>query len=218
MFDSHSSYPEKMAEHFAFAEIILELKISNNIVIAPGEFVFLKNTNGVCSKNITHSFDEHSYGVMNTTLINSLYHYTLTSCLHEFIENLKLHKIFDNTLICHGSEFNRSPRINAGGSDHGWSAASVSMYSGLINNGPVFIGDMKKENDENYKGFWGKGNDTNRFRSGKKLGKINIKNLHSSVAVALNVDTPYPESPSLIIEKNNGRNLESAIMKPSVES
>lgn len=184
----HEDYtvPEKMIEHFAFIEFVFELELTDVINIRPKELIHLRNSKGMTSPHNTHSFDEHAYGVMNSTLLNSVYNFVFVNCLGNLITFLKKNDLYKSTHILVGSEFNRSPRLDMSGSDHGWNAASIMILSGQVTNGPLFIGSTKESTDAQYPGYWGQGTTNYYTDSQKPLPEIKRQHVHATVDLLIN--------------------------------
>lgn len=191
------TYPKFMAGHFALAEFVIENDLSNLITISPGPFAHIYNEANQSKGLNSHVFDEHVIGMMPSLVINTSYHRAAGACLLEFIDFLKERKEFANTVIDFGSEFNRAPRVDRRGSDHGWKAKSTAIYSGAITGGPYIAGNMRLNSSTDYPGPWGHGAAT-KTREGTFIDQLSIAHLHSTLAYLLRAPTPFPATPSLV--------------------
>ncbi len=202
-----------MAERFAVAEYSITRDFSQSVtMITNGSPLakFKSTTNGnPVNASIAH--DAHFIGVMPNLMIQSFTYRAMHACLHELITQLKNKTLgdgttyFDNSLIYVGGEFNRSPRSDKSGSDHGWQAASASLYSGKIDQFKV-IGNTyaqsyvagKRGSGSTRPGSWG------YHAPIPELSNVtlNYGHLASTMAKILNVESPSPNNPSLVNIKN----------------
>jgi hypothetical protein len=101
--------------------------------------------------------DQHNIGASPAAFFTTLYFRGLGAGLNELIKNLKSAGIFDKTLIQVAGDFNRKPKKDGSGSDHGFEGSNQSFYSGMIQGGPFVIGSVVKTQtaNANYPGCWG---------------------------------------------------------------
>ncbi len=175
-----------MAEHFAVAEYVLLNGISESVSISPAGLNLLNSG----STQFGQIFDEHYGGVMPSLIINFYFYRAFSACLLEFIERLKEARIFDNTVVNVGGDFNRAPSLDGSGSEHATRAASIAIYSGIIK-GPMVLGNILKSSASTlYPGTWGAAagnkiaNSNSMFQNG---GHLNPGNLNATLAVLLGV-------------------------------
>jgi hypothetical protein len=148
------TYIEGLAANFALADFILINNLSNSVTLQPGYMRDIQiNRNSI---GFVHP-DEHNTGRIPSLLLNAHYDAALSSCLLQLISRLKAAEIFNDTVIQVGSEFNRLPRDDGGGSDHASFGASTVFYSGMIS-GPMVIGNIVFGDKEGkYRGTCGEG-------------------------------------------------------------
>lgn len=178
-----------MAEHFTVAEYVLREKLSHFVAISPKEFQGLQGG--------FFGFDEHGAGKMPILYLNSMYNRAYAACLLELIDRLKAFQIFDDTVIHSTGEFNRSPRPDGTGSDHGWEGASMTLYSGAFqSSGPLIVGDLKKNGRG--LGSWGYGS-TNMPILNRQL---HLGDLAATLAFVLKGKNPVTAAASVLKEEN----------------
>ncbi|MGE0527140.1 MAG: hypothetical protein AB7G93_09710 [Bdellovibrionales bacterium] len=150
----NSTFPEAMAEGFAVAELMIKNNLSSSYVISVPGWEKLRIGGTVSSPTlVTISNDHHFVGQYPETLLTTLQYRALLSCLCEFTE--RLGDKFNKTVIHISSEWNRSPRADGTGSDHGVTGSNVSLISGMIQ-GPVVIGNIRADSGlPLYPGTWG---------------------------------------------------------------
>lgn len=178
-----------MAEHFTVAEYVLKENLSHFIAISPREFGGLAEIGFL-------GFDEHGSGRMPVLYLNSMYNRAFAACLLEFIDKLKTNGIFNETVINCAGEFNRSPRGDGSGSDHGWEGASMALYSGAFEgSGPLVVGNIKRNGRG--LGTWGYGSDNmpglNR--------QLHLGDMAATLAFLLNGKNPVTAASSVIKEE-----------------
>jgi hypothetical protein len=83
----------------------------------------------------------------------------MLNCIQELVATLTAKSLFNKTVIHIGSEFNRSPRADGSGSDHGFYGASASIISGMISQyaliGNIYANGKDSANSP-YAGTWGR--------------------------------------------------------------
>jgi uncharacterized protein (DUF1501 family) len=135
----------------------------------------------------------------------------LSSCLLELIDVCKATQtpdgknLFNELLIHLASDFNRMPRANGSGSDHGFNGASTTLISGAIQ-GLKITGNIAINpgasfpNVASYPGTWGFAAPfQGTFMSGRK---VNAGNLASTISTILRIPSPSPNDPSLVVESS----------------
>lgn len=139
-----------MAENFAVAELLLDT-VTSNMVLSLRPPVGFANPSNVTS--ITH--DQHTVGSVVSTMTTTLFYRAFLGCLTKFTGELKTKKIFDRTVIHIGSEFNRTPRQDHSGADHGFMAGNTTIISGMVKK-PQVVGNIKVADlSTTYKGTFG---------------------------------------------------------------
>jgi hypothetical protein len=189
MIDANTSIPS-MAEYFAFSEFMLTRKYTSSLSMPLSDFTGIKITDGGGRAN--SNFDEHSGGKMVILLLRSMYFRALASCNLALIDSLTAAGMFNDTVINMGGEFNRNPRSNMTGSDHGWRGASLSLVSGSITQ-PLVLGNVRAQTSTNYPGTWGESGNV------AQLGKgLSLANAASTIAALLGVPSPITSDSSVI--------------------
>lgn len=202
----------RMAENFAMTEFLLTRGYTSFINFRLDGQVLrglrVETSNGNSTQSLRN--DQHDTGAVVGLLANSIFYYALGACLLELTESLKTvpasvsaipfrnppsqGTLFEDTIIQYGSEFNRSPRQNGTGSDHGYYGTSFSFFSGSIK-GPLVLGDLAADTGHsNYSGTWGVGAPNpelnNRY--------IGLGNLAATQATLVRVDNPSPNNSSVV--------------------
>ena len=136
---------DEMATSFALADTFIknsstDLPLTNSLLLNMGQLSGLQN-------------DTHDYGAIGHIIGFSKYYQALISCLDSFITNIGSDK-FNDTLIHISSEFNRCPKYNALGSDHGGDGSNVTLISGRITE-PILLNEIKSDDSSIYTGEWG---------------------------------------------------------------
>lgn len=99
-------------------------------------------------------FDQHFTGSLVSTIGTTFFYRCFLNCLEELIIALKTKGQFKDTLIHIGSEFNRNPRTDGSGSDHGFNGSSTLLISGMIKK-TLVVGNITRDNQGEYQGTWG---------------------------------------------------------------
>lgn len=136
------------AEHFALAEYVLMNDLSHSITISPRNLQIKVSSTAQQSLRI----DEHNTGGLVTLIGNTMRYRALAACKLELIDRLKSAGIYGDTIILTGGEFNRVPRNDASGSDHGSKGGSYTIHSGIVS-GPLVLGELAADADG--RGTWG---------------------------------------------------------------
>ena len=172
----------RLAAQFAVTEFLLVRGISPSVALTPAA---PRNVN-IAGKDTVLAFDQHYTGFMSGILLNTMYFLAFSSCLLELIDVLEAKNIFKDTLIYWASEFNRSPRTDGSGADHGVKAAHVNILSGRIRAFKL-VGNIYKNGagetlvyNKNYLGTWGVG-----APFSAKIPQLAIPEVWGSVAAAL---------------------------------
>jgi len=160
--------------------------------------------------------DSHHNGAFIEVLSTKLFYKTFTSCLYEFIDQLKMTKIdehtslFDQSIVHVASEFDRNPDQRGGGSDHLPLSNPTLLFSGLIKEttviGNIYTGTLKKNPYDLY-GTLGVGAPCKELKA-----PIGIVNVSSTICQLVGIDPLVKRAPSLIEIKNN--QVQSVLSKP----
>jgi hypothetical protein len=150
--------------------------------------------------NIGH--DAHDYGQVLTLIFFSFYFHALSACLNHFISRLGS-AAFKETVIHIASEFGRDPREAGNGSDHGWSANSVSILSGAIPQ-PMVLGNVYRDSQNGaqregtvtqHRGSWGSAAPVDLESTPRA---IEIGNVATTLATLLRIQSPTPNNRGLV--------------------
>lgn len=128
---------ESMAENFAITEYMILNGFSQYVSAYIGNVYYAQRTAGVFE---TINGDEHEVGGIVSLVVNSARYRAFYACLAEFIDGLKAKGLWNESVILYGSEFNRDPRPDGSGSDHGWRGNVYTLMSGVID-GPYYVGN-----------------------------------------------------------------------------
>ena len=195
-----------MAEHFAVAEYVILNDLSRSVSLFIGNFINLSSDGNTKPNGV---FDEHNTGRMVSLYLNSMFNRAFAACLLEFIDQLKSADIFSETVIDVAAEFNRSPRKNGTGSDHGWQGASTVLYSGAYS-GPLIIGNLRADPGGTYQGTWGYG------AAIPELNNHQLKPSHMAATIASLLRTPSPVTSATSLVQLQGSQLRSLIGKTKI--
>jgi hypothetical protein len=112
----------------------------------------------------TMNVDGHNVGSVIGLLGYSLYFRAVAACLNDFIERLKAMpsasgSMFDETVIHLTAEFERCPRGDLGGTEHGWKGHTSTVLSGRVPKLEVIGNIHASVTEEGWKdrGTWGHG-------------------------------------------------------------
>lgn len=181
-----------MAQMFAMAEFSMLNGLTDFLALRSGGIWPLSINN----KDEYHGEDEHETGYMTSLMPNVLNFMAFSSCLLELFDRYKAAGIFNDVVIDTSSEFNRSPRVEGSGSDHGGNATSMTIYSGAIN-GPHVIGNTTPTGGTDYAGSWGEGGTIST------LGEpLNVGHVGSTLAAMLKQPSPITAVQSVVVEQN----------------
>lgn len=199
---------ENLAEMFALAEYTFLNNLSYSMTLGVGRVTGLTEINGAATSRFTASLDEHTTGAMPSLLINTYRSRAIAACLLELIDQLKAKSLYTRTIINVGSEFNRSPRSDGGGSDHGYQGASLALYSGAIK-GPEVIGNVLVNAPfATHAGSWGYGAANPLLTGGQSLDYGYI-----AATLAFMLGVPSPLSSRIPLVSLSGPGFVSAIGK-----
>ena len=200
-----------LAEGMAIAEFMVTQGLSSSVNIQSDSFtnVFYQSVYNKTSKVTrtgvrgNHSMDVHFTGSHAGTIIFSRYYRAVSACLYELIAQLKSvqagygQNLFDRTVLSVTSEFNRIPRTDGSGADHGWQGSNFTVLSGMIDNLTV-VGNVKTDVDA--RGTWGLAGPMEELNGREAI----IGNASSTVSALLEVKTPTPNDQAFAY-KDNGK-------------
>ncbi|MFT6068499.1 MAG: hypothetical protein ACJAT2_002280 [Bacteriovoracaceae bacterium] len=219
---------KNLAEQFATAELLLKNDLCGNITINVNTVsnLFYENSfaterfyreiqsigstqfsykggndyySGSKSEN-NFQLDSHDTGLLPNLFLTHALFKSISSCLIEFKSVLEKQKLYDKTFIHLASEFDRDPRIDCSGSEHGWNGHVSSFYSGSIK-GLKVIGNIYTQSpgDSYYtkNGTWGQGAPVKEHED----RPISYGNIASSISNVLNIESPSPNDRPLFERK-----------------
>ncbi|MBT7611028.1 MAG: hypothetical protein HN576_14800 [Bacteriovoracaceae bacterium] len=215
----------KMAEQFAISEFLIKNKITSSILMMmiPPEHLNIENaleldqisqvriknniepklvrkkgTKSFNESDEEFNFDTHQTGHYPDFIVNNTYFYVFSHCLLMFKENLRKIKKMDKTIIHLTTEFERTPKIDQAGSDHGWqghtSTIITDKLSGLHLMGNIYTSSPYFETPNKRVGTWGFGAPHQELK-GRHLS---YRNIMSSMSYLMGVDSITSIDPSLI--------------------
>ena len=127
----------------SITKITLKAIPASQITITKGNGYTTFDYNGTpAEKNFIYSADCHQHGPLYNMAVTGIFYQVYHSLMWELIESLKQENIFDKVVIHDCSDFARSPRNDGTGGDHGWQSAHGSIYSGLIKEEGLLIGNL----------------------------------------------------------------------------
>jgi hypothetical protein len=136
--------------------------------------------------------DVHSTGTFPALIMFTRHYHAYATCLHELMTVLKSKNLYDKTLIQTTTEFNRIPRNDGSGSDHGFNGSATSLFTGRIKE-PIVVGNILVNGSS--RGTWGEGAPSSAL--GQQ--KVNLGNVVSTICSIFELPTPAPNNPSLVI-------------------
>lgn len=144
--------PSNMAKSFAIAELAIGKNLTSNVTLELGA----PSGYRVGSEALTITHDQHRIGSVVSTLSTTAFYRAFLNCTGDLVQSLKSSGHFDRSIIHVGSEFNRSPRSDFSGSDHGVQGSSAMIISGMIKRFAL-IGNVQKAGmvGTSYTGSWG---------------------------------------------------------------
>lgn len=214
-----------LARRFAISETIIKFELSSSclMMVAPVEGLKIRQAykendliiekgsgrivprKGAKKVKLTRefTFDPHDIGLITETIMNDQFYRLFQSCLLEFVDSLKKAKKFDNTLIHITSEFDRTPRMDLSGSDHGWQGHTSSFITGKIK-GTYLTGNIYAQNPEKDALHYGNGTWGAAAPSKELQGrKMSYRNIISTISYFLGINSITPSDMSLVSLKND---------------
>jgi hypothetical protein len=211
-----------LAEGMAIAEYMVMNKYSSTVNVALGGWInqpidsmFNKDTNSTQTNvNFAGGTDAHFTGSFVMMYWFSKYYVAVAACMNELITQLKTvpsaqGNLFNQTAISLTSEFNRAPRTDGSGADHGWNACSYTIFTGKLS-APLVVGNTTSTTNQGVIGSWGLAAPLAEIQ-----GRMaDIGNAASTVAAILNITSPTPNDMSFV--SVSGNNLVSNLSRTKV--
>lgn len=193
------------AHAFALAEFLITKNLSSSVVANLGFWsnFDIMNYNSFnpatqkydlfesASKLRALSSDAHTTGAFPALILFTRHFHAYATCLHEFMTILKAKNIYDQTLIHTTTDFNRIPRVDGSGADHGFSGCATSIFSGRIKQ-TLVVGNIAQNSSS--RGTWGDA--ANNSALGDR--KINLGNVASTICSIFDLPTPAQNDSSLV--------------------
>ena len=213
--DALTTIPE-LAEGMAVAEYMITQGLSSSVnVLASGSInnmIYQQSYNPATKSivrtngRVNHTTDVHFMGAHAGIVTFSRYYRAVSACLNELILQLSSvsagngQSLFDRTVISVTSEFNRIPRMDGSGADHGWRGSNYTLISGMI---PQFtvVGNIMA-NKEN-RGTWGDAAPIEELGGREAI----LGNAASTVAALTEVSSPTPNDQSFVYKENGKMKL-----------
>lgn len=170
----------RMAENFALAELMLD-RVTSNLTLSMLPLTGLDSGKGIF--NSTH--DQHDHGAVMSTIVTTLFYRAFLVCLTEFTSVLKARGIFDRTVIHISAEFNRTPKADGSGADHGFMGSNATLISGMIGANAVVGNVQKADYNTTYKGTFGVARD---YDLGGLNRPIQVNDVARTITAMLGVD------------------------------
>lgn len=210
----------ELAESMAIAEFMAMEGLSSSINVVSGNFLqtlyqqsYNPTTKAIrTNARVNHTMDVHFTGAHLATILFSRYYRAVSACLYELILQLNSKGIgggrtlFDKTVIAVNSEFNRLPRMDASGADHGWRGSNYTLFSGMVP-GLTIAGNVHTNGDS--RGTWGHGAPLTELGGREAI----IGNAASTVASLLEIKTPTPNDQSFVYKENGKAKLSIKSLK-----
>lgn len=142
-----------LAGSMALIEILLKNRLTSSIVMGIGNMEGF-HIPGVSNSPNKFRSDCHFTGAALALVGFSKYYKCLSGCLLSLRNKLTTEGLWDKTVLHIQGDFNRSPRVDGTGSDHGAAGSNTTIMSGLIN-GPKVIGGTYINTPEDLYYDWG---------------------------------------------------------------
>lgn len=191
--------PQNMAKSFAIAEIVIGQNLTSNVTLELGAPTGYKLANRSEEFAVIH--DQHRVGSVVSTLSTTAYYRAFLNCMGDLVQSLKSSGHFDRSVIHVGAEFNRNPRADFSGSDHGVQGSSAMIISGMIKNFAL-LGNVKKAGmiGTQYTGTWGL---AAPFPVDKNVNQpIHVQDVALTIGRMLGVP-PVSENGYILLDPNN---------------
>ncbi|MAW07211.1 MAG: hypothetical protein CME61_02895 [Halobacteriovoraceae bacterium] len=128
-----SAHINSMAGSMAFIETLLKNDLTCSVVTGIGSMFDLSALNSA-GHDVTFKLnnDSHFVGSALALIGFSKYYRCLSGCLHALRSSLASSGMWNKTIVHIHGDFNRAPRTDGYGTDHGPSGSNVLLMSGLI--------------------------------------------------------------------------------------
>lgn len=188
---------DNLAKSFALVEFLVTHDLCRNMWIGIDSLrdCYRKQSLDGGLSTFSHSNDSHTNGLMFSTFFFHMYYAAQSACLLELVDVLKARNLFNDTLIEVRGEFNRNPRRDLAGADHGWRGASTMFYSGLFTKAEVFGNIYINDDTGGHFGNWGQGAPVTA------LGGVKLDPGHYGATVASLLGVPNPTRKSSLVER-----------------
>ena len=176
------SYNDVLSTSLALAEILIENDVTNSMILSTGTLQNVGMATNAGERLNSQEFfpDVHTFGSIGTTYLFTKYYLGLGLGLKALYERLKLNHNFIFHLT---SEFSRSARNDATGSDHGKDSSVHTLISPLIAKNQI-LGESHAVNDnDTYNGSWGWGGDK----------PVSLKKVHNTIAKCFDNKTYFDD-------------------------
>ncbi len=192
----------EIARQFALTEFLMTSGICSAVDLAVAQSV-LSKAKVSASGTATITADQHGVGAVTSIVATTIFYRGLLTAMTELVRTLKAQGLFDTTIIHISSEFNRIPRSDGSGSDHGVDGSSATLMSGMFNE-VAYIGNIKQGSSTgDNPGTWGLAADWD-FGDGLKR-PIKVNDIARSITAMTNSRDIVANGYSLV--KPNGAGL-----------
>ena len=142
------------AEDFAMAEILLKNDLTSSLTLGIGNGAGLVNlkVNGA-TFNMTN--DQHRIGKVPSTLFTTMQYRAFLTMVTELAKVLKDENKWDKTVFHIAGEWNRSPRADGSGADHGVRGSCTTLMSGMIKDFNLIGNVSRQSGADRWPGTWG---------------------------------------------------------------
>ena len=189
----------QMAENFAIAELLTG-DVSSTMTLSFRPLTGLSRDGSPTALfNMTH--DQHSVGVKVSVINTTLFYRAFLGCMTELVKSLKGKGLFDKTVIHVSAEFNRTPREDGSGADHGFMAGNTTLISGMISNVACVGNVVANPSMGRYKGTFGV---ASHFVSGGFDRAIQVNDVALTITSMLGVETIVTNGRSLLSPSGGG--------------
>lgn len=181
-----SSQINRMAGQFAVTEFMILNNLTQSMNFATGPIAGF-------------NFDSHSIDHIKDAVATAFWNRAVAACLYELISRLKNKGIYNDTVIQINGEFNRNPRNDGTGCDHGYENASVTYFSGAID-GLQAIGNTRIDSPRG-----GSNGSYGQMANNDGYGILNLGHQAASLATMLRTKSAVTAAPTLLEETKQGK-------------
>ena len=190
----------EISRQFALTEFLMTTGICSVVDLNCAGNV-LNNVKVSSSKRGAIVCDQHDVGSVTSVIATTHFYRGLLAAMTELVKVLKDKRVFNKTIIHISSEFNRSPRADGAGSDHGIKGGSASLISGMFNE-VAFIGNILKDGTPSNPGTWGVAADW-EFENGDKR-PIHVNDIARSITAMTGAKDIVSNGYPLVQPSGNG--------------